>query len=65
MKNTYGDREGRLRILLSKTVVWAWCVNEETVLEKLIEQEEMRLERLFWSWRSGMPVLGVQPSNCA
>lgn len=59
MRNTNGHRVGRLRILLSKMVGWAWCADEEIVLGELIEQEEMKLERLVWSRRSGMPALGV------
>lgn len=46
MRNTYRDRERKLRILLSKMVDWAGCVGEETSLEELLEQK-MRLERLL------------------
>lgn len=46
MQNTYRDREGRLRILLSKMVDWAWCASEDAGLEELLEQE-LRLQRLL------------------
>lgn len=43
MRNTYGDREGRLRFLLSKMVDWTCCVG----LEGLLEQKQMRMEGLL------------------
>lgn len=46
MRNTYRDRERRLRILLPKIVDWTECAGVEISLEELLKQK-MRLEKLL------------------
>ena len=53
MRNTCGDREGRLRFLLSKMVDWTCCVG----LGGLPEQKQMSMKGLLimqaWHARLG------------